>query len=72
MKGRNKHMKKKKANVQEAINKYGLRFHAFMLDLDHQIKNDKAFKNIKGNMFAGICTAMRKDITAFLKFARKQ
>ena len=52
MKERNKHMKKDK--VQKAINKYGIKFHAFMLDLDHQIKKDKAFKNIKGNMFAGI------------------
>ena len=42
-----------------------------MLDLDHQIKNDKAFKNIKGNMFAGICIAMRRDINGFLKYARK-
>ena len=63
---------KKKDKVQEAINKYGLKFHAFMLDLDCQIKNDKAFKNIKGNMFAGICMAMRKDITAFLRFSMKQ
>ena len=53
-------------------NKYGLKFHAFMLDLDHQIKNDKAFKNIKGNMFAGICIAMRRDINGFLKYARKK
>ncbi len=65
-------MKKKKDKVQEAINKYGLKFHAFMLDLDHQIKNDKAFKNIKGNMFAGMCVYMRRNITSFLRFARKQ
>jgi len=71
MKGKNKYMTKKKDKVQEAINKYGIKFHAFMLDLDCQIKNDKAFKNIKGNMFAGICMAMRKDITAFLRYARK-
>ena len=62
---------KKKDKVQEAINKYGLAFHTFMLQLDQQIKNDKAFKKIKGNMFAGICMAMRKDITAFLRYARK-
>ena len=42
-----------------------------MLHLDHEIKNDKAFKNIKGNMFAGMCHAMRKDINGFLRFARK-
>ena len=71
MKGKNKYMTKKKDKVQEAINKYGIKFHAFMLDLDHQIKKDRAFKNIKGNMFAGICMAMRKDITAFLRYARK-
>jgi hypothetical protein len=70
MKERNKPMKKDK--VQKAINKYGLKFHAFMLDLNHQIDNDKAFKNIKGNMFAGICMAMRRDINGFLRYARKQ
>ena len=70
-KRKKKTMKKKKNKVQEAINKYGFKFHAFMLDLDHQIKNDKAFKNIKGNMFAGICIAMRKDINGFLRYARK-
>ena len=64
-------MTKKKDKVQEAINKYGIKFHSFMLDLDHQIKKEKAFKNIKGNMLAGICMAMRKDITAFLRYARK-
>ena len=64
-------MKKKKDKVQEAINKYGLAFHVFMSHLDDQIKKDKAFKKIKGNMFAGICIAMRKDITAFLRYARK-
>jgi len=36
-----------------------------MLQLDQQVKNDKAFKNIKGNMFAGICMAMRRDIKWF-------
>ena len=65
-------MKRKKDKVQEAINKYGLKFHTFMLDLDHQIKNDKAFKNIKGNMFAGICIAMRGEIKDFLRYARKK
>ena len=64
-------MTKKKDKVQKAINKYGIKFNSFMLDLDHQIKKEKAFKNIKGNMFAGICMAMRKDITAFLRYARK-
>ena len=41
---------KKKDKVQKALNKYGIKFHSFMLDLDHQIKNDKAFKDIKGNI----------------------
>ena len=61
----------KKDKGQEAIHKYGLAVHVFMSHLDDQIKKDKAFKNIKGNMFAGICTAMRKHITAFLRYARK-
>ena len=71
MKGRNKYMTQKKDKVQKAINKYGLAFHVFMSHLDDQIKKDKAFKNIKGNMFAGICMAMRKDINGFLRYARK-
>ena len=69
---RRKKMQNKKDKVQEAINKYGFKFHAFMLDLDRQIKNDKAFKNMKGNMFAGICMVMREDINGFLKYARKK
>tara|TARA_Y100000590_G_scaffold421803_1_gene525861 strand:+ start:425 stop:619 length:195 start_codon:yes stop_codon:yes gene_type:complete len=62
----------KKDKVQEAINKYEKQFNQYMINLDYQIKNDKAFKNIKGNMFAGICMAMRRDINGFLRFARKQ
>ena len=65
-------MKKKKDKVLKAINKYEVLFHTFMIDLDHQVKKDKAFKNIKGNMFAGICMAMRKDINDFLRYARKK
>ena len=61
----------KKDKVQEAINKYEKQFNQYMINLDYQIKNDKAFKNIKGNMFAGICIAMRRDINGFLRFARK-
>ena len=34
--------------------------------------NDKAFKNIKGNVFAGICMAMRRDINGYLRYARKK
>ena len=64
-------MKNKKDKVQEALKKYEIKFNTFMFDLDHQIKNDKAFKKIKGNMFAGICVAIRKDINAFLRYARK-
>ena len=62
----------KKDKVQEAINKYEKQFNQYMINLDYQIKNDKAFKNIKGNMFAGICMAMRRNINGFLRFARKQ
>ena len=62
----------KKDKVLKAINKYEVLFHTFMIDLDHQVKKDKAFKNIKGNMFAGICMAMRKDINDFLRYARKK
>ena len=62
----------KKDKVQEAINKYEKQFNQYMINLDYQIKNDKAFKNIKGNMFAGICMAMRRNINGFLRLARKQ
>ena len=69
---RRKTMKKKKDKVQEAINKYEIKFHAFMIHLNDAVKKDKAFKNIEGNMFAGICMAMRKDINGFLRYARKK
>ena len=65
-------MKKKKDKVLKAINKYEVLFHTFMIDLDHQVKKDKAFKDVEGNMFAGICMAMRKDINDFLRYARKK
>jgi len=62
----------KKDKVLKAINKYEVLFHTFMIDLDHQVKKDKAFKDVEGNMFAGICMAMRKDINNFLRYARKK
>ena len=65
-------MKNKKDKMLKAINKYEVQFHAFMIDLDHQVKKDKAFKNFKGNMFAGICMAMRRDINDFLRYAKKK
>ena len=61
-----------KDQEQEAINKYKKQFDKFMINLEHQIKNEKAFKKIKGNMFCGIIIAMRKDINAFLKYNRKK
>ena len=64
--------RKKKDKVQEAINKYEIKFHAFMIHLNDAVKKDKAFKNIKGNMFAGICIAMRRDINGYLRYARKK
>jgi hypothetical protein len=48
---RRKTMKKKKDKVQEAINKYEIKFNAFMIHLNDAVKKDKAFKNIEGNMF---------------------
>ena len=65
-------MKKKKDKVQEAINKYGLKFHAFMIHLNDAVKKDKAFKDVEGNMFAGLCIAMRGEINDFLRYARKK
>ena len=38
-----------------------------MINLEKQIKKDKAFKNIKGNMFCGIITCMKNDINSFLR-----
>jgi hypothetical protein len=70
---RRKKMQNKKDKVQEAINKYGFKFHAFMLDLDRQIKNDKAFKNMKGNMFAGINSwAWRKQAAIVREHNRRE
>jgi len=57
--------------VQKAINKYEKQFNEYMINLEHQIKNEKAFKKIKGNMFCGIIIAIKKDINAFLKYNKK-
>ena len=65
-------MKKKKDKVQKAISKYEIQFHAFMINLNDAVKKDKAFKDIEGNMFAGICMAMRRDINGYLRYARKK
>ena len=65
-------MKKKIDKVQKAISKYEIQFHAFMINLNDAVKKDKAFKDIEGNMFTGLCIAMRKDINGFLRYARKK
>ena len=57
--------------VQKSLNKYEKQFNQFMINLEYQVKNDKAFKNIKGNMFCGIIIAMKKDINSFLKLNKK-
>tara|TARA_R100001440_G_scaffold953_1_gene3166 strand:+ start:38 stop:226 length:189 start_codon:yes stop_codon:yes gene_type:complete len=58
--------------VQKSLDKYEKQFNQFMINLQHQVKNDKAFKNIKGNMFFGIIIAMKKDINSFLKLSKKK
>ena len=65
-------MKKKIDKVQKAISKYEVKFHTFMIHLNDEVKKDKAFKDIEGNMFAGLCMAMRRDINGFLRYARKK
>jgi hypothetical protein len=37
------------------------------MKLEKQIKKDKAFKNIEGNMFCGIIHSMKNDINSFLR-----
>ena len=60
-------MTKKICVHQKAINKYKYQFDRFMINLEIQIKKDKAFKNAKGNMFCGIITCMMNDINSFLR-----
>ena len=65
MKG--KTMTKKICVHQKAINKYKYQFDRFMINLERQIKKDKAFKSVEGNMFCGIITCMKNDINSFLR-----
>ena len=65
MKG--KTMTKKICVHQKAINKYKYQFDRFMINLERQIKKDKAFKNVECNMFCGIITCMKNDINSFLR-----
>jgi len=60
-------MNKKICVYEKAINKYKDQFDSFMINLEKQIKKDKAFKNVKGNMFCGIITCMKNDINSFLR-----
>ena len=57
----------------KAIKKYQKRFHKFMAKFQKDLETDKALKSEvkQWNVFAGICVMMRKDITSFLKYARK-
>ena len=57
--------------VQKAISKYEAQFNQYMINLEHQIKTEKAFKNIPGNMFCGILAQMKNNINAFLKSSKK-
>ena len=57
--------------VQKAINKYENQFNQFMINLEYQIKNEKAFKNIEGNMFCGVLVQMKNNINQFLKLNKK-
>ena len=58
--------------VQKAINKYESQFNQFMVNLEYQVKNEKAFKELKGNLFCGFLEQMKKDINAFLKLNKKR
>ena len=60
-------MTDKKCVHQKAINKYKKQFDCFMIKLEKQIKKDKAFKDIEGNMFCGIIACMNNDINSFLR-----
>ena len=60
-------MTKKICVHQKAINKYKYQFDRFMINLERQIKKDKAFKNVEGNMFCGIIACMKNDSNSFLR-----
>ena len=57
--------------VQKALDKYEKKFHAFMLQMSDQVTSDKAFKDLKGNVFAALCVSMKKNINGYLRYAGK-
>ena len=57
--------------VQKAINKYENKFNKFMINIEDQVKNEKAFEDIEGNLFCGLLVQMKRDINAFLKSNKK-
>ena len=61
----------KKDKVQLAINKYEKKFEKFMVKMNKDVNNDKAFNCICGNVFCGLVVQMRNDMNKFLKNAKK-
>ena len=57
--------------VQKAINKYENKFNKFMINIEDQVKNEKAFEGLEGNLFCGLLVQMKNDINAFLKSNKK-
>jgi len=57
--------------VQKAINKYENKFNKFMINIEDQVKNEKAFEGLRGNLFCGLLVQMKRDINAFLKSNKK-
>ena len=57
--------------VQKAINKYENKFNKFMINIEDQVKNEKAFEGLGGNLFCGLLEQMKNDINVFLKSNKK-
>ena len=52
--------------TQKAIDKYQEKIDTFIAKTEQEVKKDKVFKNIKGNVFAAMLLNVKKDINSYL------
>ena len=57
--------------TQKAIDKYQEKIDTFIAKTEQEVKKDKVFKNIKGNVFAAMLLNVKKDINSYLNSNKK-
>ena len=57
--------------TQKAIDKYQEKIDTFIAKKEQEVKKDKVFKNIKGNVFAAMLLNVKKDINSYLNSNKK-